>query len=131
MAKSYINSYLHPKDNPTFLPQSYSESEGPIRRPKRGSEWAPIKISLTENRLSPKITTKGSHMSLPRSHSLNIPTNPRNKFQLKVMRKLYSRTRDLGKSAFLGDWDGLSVIASLTGRHPRRTVHGSTMDRPY
>jgi hypothetical protein len=44
-----------------------------------------------------KFTTKGTHTSLPRSHSQsnNGPTNPRSKSQLKATRKRNSRKNDL------------------------------------
>jgi hypothetical protein len=62
--------------------------EGPIRRPKRGGEWEPIKIHLQrDNYLGPKFTSKDLHTSLPRSRSHNGPTNPRSKPQTIPKRK--------------------------------------------
>jgi hypothetical protein len=41
-----------------------------------------------------QVTTKDSHTSLPRSLSLNRPTNPRNKPQTILKRKHNSRSED-------------------------------------
>jgi hypothetical protein len=49
--------------------------------------------------LCPKFTTKDSHTSLPKSRSDNIPTNPRNKPQLKATQKRNSRSKGLRQPA--------------------------------
>jgi hypothetical protein len=48
---------------------------------------------------SPKITTKDSHTSLPKSYSHNGPTNPRNKSHSKPRRSTTTRAKDLRQSA--------------------------------
>jgi hypothetical protein len=63
-------------------------------------------------------------MSLPRSHSHNRPTNPRNKPQHKVTRKCNSRSKGLKQSAQpVADCPrgggGLSVVTGLTVRKHR------------
>jgi hypothetical protein len=64
---------------------------------------------------------------LPRSHSHNRPTNPRNKTQLKATRKRNSRSKGLRQSAQLGvdhlrGGGGLSAGARRTG-HKHRADH--------
>jgi hypothetical protein len=48
-----------------------------------------------ERGLYPEFTTKDSHTSLPRSHSHNGPTNPRNKPQTIPKRKHDQEAKDL------------------------------------
>jgi hypothetical protein len=108
--------------------------------------------------LCPKFTTMDSHTNLPRSHSHNRPTNPRNKPQTILKRKHDSRSKGLsclvnhlvdcprppgGPSASCGRLSKKrsrtsSTAPSITD-HPRwasgpsatpRTVHHCSMDRP-
>jgi hypothetical protein len=77
--------------------------------------------------LFPKITTKDSHTSLPRSCSHNGPTNPRNKPQTIPKRKRNSRSKGLSNSA-LDQVDRLQAPSGPPAR-PRRIVRGAAADR--
>jgi hypothetical protein len=68
-------------------------------------------------------------MRLPRSHSHNRPTNPRNKPKLKATQKRNSRTKDLGNLHSLGQTirveaadcpQGLSGPSASTGQTVRK-----------
>jgi hypothetical protein len=74
--------------------------------------------------LCPKFTTMDSHTNLPRSHSHNRPTNPRNKPQTIPKRKRNSRSKGLSNSAQHQaegprGWGGRSADTGTTVRDPR------------
>jgi hypothetical protein len=100
--------------------------EGPDWWPG-GSEWESIKISPTQNRLSPKLTTKDSHTNLSRSCSHSRPTNPRNKSKLYAKWKHNSRSKALSQICMSRtdrswEWFGPSVgqvqIVRIKHREP-------------
>jgi hypothetical protein len=77
--------------------------------------------------LNPKFTTMDSHTSLPRSHSHNGRTNPRNKPQTIPKQKHEPRGKGLSYSAAIQadgppPWGGLSATTTRTDRATRRTV---------
>jgi hypothetical protein len=77
--------------------------------------------------LDPKFTTKDSQTSLPRSHSHDGRTNPRNKPQMIPKRKHESRSKGLSCSAAVQadgprPWGGQSVTTTWT---VRTTADGS------
>jgi hypothetical protein len=95
------------------------------------------KISPRENRLSPKITTKGSHTSSPRSCSHDGPTNPRNKSQRKPKRKHNSKREELRQFAVhranrRQEGGGVDCSQGPGGPSEGRawTVHDGPADRP-
>jgi hypothetical protein len=87
--------------------------EGPIRRPKRGSEWEPIKNSLKKNWLSPKNHNQGLPTCEGHIVTTNLPTLGTCP-NLKQSGSTTQEARDFGKSAGLG-W----------------TICERTSDRPY
>jgi hypothetical protein len=73
--------------------------------------------------LYPKFTTKDSHKSLPRSHSHNGHTNPRNKLQTILKRKHNSRSKGLNNTVQCQaddpqSWGGWSADTRRTVRYP-------------
>jgi hypothetical protein len=90
---------------------------------QRVGEWMGADKNSSSNsrtQLCPKITSKGSHTNLPRSHSQNGPTNRRNKSQTNPKRKHNSRSKGLRQFA----------VAWVDCPQGRRTIRRARADHP-